>query len=81
MLNPPPERRANRRWQSDFFAKVGLDLGDQGLVSTGQNNLNFQALRRLPLRPLERDRLGELIDPAYVNWINRHARMRPPAPI
>ncbi len=75
MLNLPPERRANRQWQRDFFAKVGLDLENQGLASSGKNNLNFQALRRLPLRPLDRDRLGELIDPAYVDWINRHARM------
>lgn len=75
MLNLPPERRANRQWQRDFFAKVGLDLESQGLVSTGQNNLDFQALRRIPLRPLDRDLLAEIIDPEYVDWVNREARM------
>ena len=75
MLNLPPERRANRQWQRDFFAKVGLDLENQGLVSSGQNNLNFQALRRRPLCPLDRDRLAGVIDPAYVDWVNREARM------
>jgi hypothetical protein len=75
MLNLPPERRANRQWQRDFFAKVGLDLEDQGLVSSGQNNLDLQALRRIPLTPLDRDLLADLIDPAYVDWINRAARM------
>jgi hypothetical protein len=75
MLNLPPERRANRHWQRDFFAKVGLDLENQMLVSTGQNNLNFQALRRIPVQPLDRELLAEVIDPNYVDWINRDARM------
>jgi hypothetical protein len=75
MLNLPPERRANRLWQRDFFAKEGLDLENQGLVSTQQNNLNFQALRRIPLRPLDRDLLAPIIDPNYVDWINSNARM------
>lgn len=75
MLNLPPVRRANRQWQRDFFAKVGLDLEHQGLASTGQNNLDLQALRRLPVRPLDRDLLADLIDPAYVDWINREVRM------
>jgi hypothetical protein len=73
MLNLPPERRANRQWQRDFFAKEGLDLESQGLVSTGQNNLNFQALRRVPLRRLDRNLLERIIDPTYVDWINRNA--------
>lgn len=75
MLNQPPERRANRQWQRDFFAKVGLDLENQGLASSGQNNLDLQALRRLPVRPLDRDRLTGIIDSTYVDWINREARM------
>lgn len=75
MLNLPPERRANRQWQGDFFAKVGLDLENQGLASSGQNNLNFQALRRIPLRPLDRALLADTVDPAYVDWVNRIARM------
>jgi hypothetical protein len=75
MLNLPPERRANRQWQRDFFAKVGLNLEDQGLASSGQNNLDLQALRRIPVHPLDRDLLADLIDPAYVDRINRQVRM------
>lgn len=71
MLNLPPERRANRQWQRDFFAKVGLDLENQGLVSSWQNNLNHQGTRHIPLRPLDRTVLAEVIDPRYVDWINR----------
>jgi len=75
MLNLPPERRANRQWQRDFFAKVGLDLENQGLASSGQNNLDLQALRRIPVQPLDRHLLADLIDPSYVDWINREARL------
>lgn len=75
MLNLPPERRTNRQWQRDFFAKVGLDLENQGLKSSWQNNLNIQAIRRIPVPPLNPDLLADLIDPAYVEWINRRVRL------
>ena len=77
MLNVSQHRRANRQWQRDFFRKVGLDLEAQSLRSSRQNNLNFQALRRLPLRPLDSALLADVIDPCYVNWINTHARITP----
>lgn len=75
MLNLPQKRRANRQWQRDFFAKVGLDLENQGLTCSNQNNLNFQALRRIPLRPLNRNILADIIEPSYVDWINSQARI------
>jgi hypothetical protein len=71
MLNLPQDRRTNRQWQRDFFAKVGLDLENQGLVSSGQNTLDLQAIYRMPLPPLDAKRLGDLIAPEYVAWINR----------
>jgi len=70
MLNLPQHRRVNRQWQRDFFAKVGLDLEGQGLKSVRSNTLDFQALKKQPLRPLEVNILGELLDPSYVSWIN-----------
>lgn len=75
MLNLPQKRRANRQWQRDFFAKVGLDLENQSLACSNQNNLNFQALRRIPLHPLNRNILADIIEPSYVDWINSQARI------
>lgn len=74
MLNLPPERRANRQWQRDFFRKVGLDVEQQRLKSSGQNNLDLQALRRQPLPPLDRGLLANLIDSTYIDWINHYIR-------
>lgn len=75
MLNLPNKRRANRQWQRDFFVKVGLDLENQGLDSSSQNNLNFQALRRVPLLPLNRTLFADIIEPSYIDWINGQARI------
>ena len=72
MLNLPQRRRGNRKWQRDFFVKVGLDLENQGMKSSKSNNLNFRALKRMPLRQLNRDLLSVIIDPEYVDWINKN---------
>lgn len=75
MLNLPQERRRNRQWQRDFFRKVGLDLEQQRLGGTQQNNLNIQAIRRIPLKPLDKNLLAQIFEPSYVEWINNHARI------
>jgi hypothetical protein len=75
MLNLPQERRLDRKWQWDFFRREGLNLEDMSLVSSEQNNLNFQALKCIPLRPLNSEILVEVVDPSYVDWINCNARM------
>jgi len=74
MLNLPQKRRLNRQWQRDFFAKVGLDLENQGLKSSRSNNLNFQALRKNPLQPLDKELLSPVIDAYYVDWINEKVK-------
>lgn len=74
MLNLPPERRANRQWQRDFFRKVGLDLELQGLKSSRQNTLDLQALQSRPLHPLDRDIFTDLIESTYIDWINDNVR-------
>jgi hypothetical protein len=71
MLNLPPQRRANRQWQRDFFARMGLDLENQGLRGSRVNDLNLLALRRRPLVPLDRALLAPVIDPDYVDRVNR----------
>jgi hypothetical protein len=72
MLNLPPERKLNRLWQKEFFGKVGLDLESMNLQANYQNTLDLQALRRIPVKPLDVNLLRELIKPDYVEWINRN---------
>ncbi len=75
MLNLPQKRRANRQWQRDFFRKVGLDMEHQGPAGSRQNNLNIQALRRVPLNPLDKDLLSKLVEPSYIDWVNKQVRI------
>ena len=71
MLNLPANRRRDRIWQKEFFKKVGLDVESMGLRSTRQNSINQQALCRIPLNPLDYDLLDMLVEPSYVESINR----------
>ncbi|TNJ37432.1 asparagine synthase-related protein [Prosthecochloris vibrioformis] len=75
MLNLPPHRRNKRKWQQDFFRKVGLNLEEKGLQSSRQNNLNYQAVKQVPLAPLDENLLGSVVDKQYVQWINRHVKL------
>lgn len=77
MLNLPAERRLNRQWQRDFFAKVGLDLENQGLKSSRSNSLNHQAMRRQPVDPLDVEKLSKLFERDYIDWINRKVYLKP----
>ena len=77
MLNLPPERRANRQWQRDFFAKVGLDLESQGLKSSRGNSLDFQGLKQVSVRALDVERLSDYFDRNYIEWINREVSLTP----
>jgi hypothetical protein len=72
MLNLPSECRCGRVWQKDFFQKHGLDLESMNLKISRQNTLDMQALRRIPVRPLDVNLLREVIKPAYVEWINQN---------
>ena len=75
MLNLPPHRRNKRQWQQDFFRKVGLNLEEKGLKSSRQNNLDYQAVKQVPLAPLDENLLGSVVDKQYVQWINRHVKL------
>jgi len=72
MLMLSPLRRKNRLWQKEFFQKHGLDLESMGLQVSYQNNLDHQAMRRLPVNPLNIKLLREVVKPSYVRWINNH---------
>ena len=77
MLNFSPDRRRGRLWQKEFFQRVGLDFESMGLQSAHQNTLEFQALHRIPARPLDVNLLREVVKPDYVAWINRNLLNRP----
>jgi hypothetical protein len=70
ILGLSPERRRNRLWQKDFFQQHGLDLESKKLYFSRYNTLNYQAMERIPLKPLDVDLLRQIIKPAYVQWIN-----------
>lgn len=81
MLNIPASRRRDRAWQVDFFRKQGIFLEDMNLESsnpqtTTNNTLNLQAQHKVPVRPLDVNLLREVVDPAYVEWINNNVDYR-----
>lgn len=72
MLNLPAERRQSRLWQTDFFNRSGI--GNKVLDGRGGNrkgHILLNAIRRKTLCPLDRNLLGEVVEPRYVDWINR----------
>ena len=79
MLTLPAERRKDRLWQKEVFQKNNLNLEDMGFRVNRHNTLNHQAMRKSPLKPLDAHLLREIIDPTYVEWINRYipARVTP----
>ncbi len=70
MVCLPPERRAGRRWQQEFFARENLLF--PAARATRQNSLDLRTLQRSPPPPLDASRLGELFEPHVVEGINRH---------
>ncbi len=74
MLTLPAERRSQRRWQQELFARHRLDFEAQPLRVDRRNTLNQQALRRIPPPPLDERLLREVIRPEYIQWINHTLR-------
>jgi hypothetical protein len=71
MLTLPDELRHKRQWEREVFARNGLDLDAVPPLADLRNTLNFQAMRRVPLEPLDAQLLREVVDPEYVHWVNR----------
>jgi hypothetical protein len=69
MLNLPEERRMNRKWEEDFFKKEDLEFEKNRFIDF-QNTLNIQALKRIPVSPLDEGILYGVVEPHYVKWIN-----------
>jgi len=72
MLNLPSERRQNRQWQKDFFHARGVETESMGLYANHANMLDLYALRRRPVQPLSVPLLREVVQPNYIEWINRN---------
>ena len=77
MLTLPAHRRENRAWQVDLFRKHRVDFESHGLKAEPENTLNLQAIRLQPPPPLDRQLLSEVVDPKYVDWINRYMLSAP----
>jgi hypothetical protein len=71
MLTLSPERRRRRLWQKEFFERHGLDIESMRLRASTRNNLDYQAMRRIRLRPLDERLLAAVVEPSYVRRINR----------
>lgn len=77
MLNLPDERRKSRTWQVDYFRKKSLYIEDLHLPCSKKNTLNSYGLARVPLKPLDAGLLAEIIQPRYVEWINKQLTAAP----
>ncbi|MGH2623688.1 MAG: hypothetical protein ACRDE7_08485, partial [Sphingobacterium sp.] len=71
MLNLPIDRKVDRVWQRDFFAKNNILFEQQKHAYTYQNSLNYYALLHEELQPLDVAVLREVIQPKYLEWINQ----------
>ena len=71
MLNLPQELRKNRKWQTDYFKKIGLDVENWPLKFDDSNTLNLWALEEIVPPPLDVDILSEILDSNYIKDINK----------
>lgn len=71
MLKLPEHRRKGRLWQKNFFERQGLDVENIRLKSSRKGHINLNAIRKVPLQPLDENILSEFINPRYIKWINQ----------
>lgn len=71
MATLPADRRQDRLWQKQFFQRNGIDLENMSLKVSHANTLNLDALKRVPVTPLNGSLLREVIRPEYVDRMNR----------
>lgn len=72
MLCLPDDLRKNRKWQVEYFKKIGWDLEKITTKASFKNTLNTQAMLRYPVAPLNKKILREIIKEDYVDWINKN---------
>ncbi|HJW76014.1 MAG TPA: asparagine synthase-related protein [Thermoleophilia bacterium] len=72
IMSLPDERRVDRRWVREYFEERGAALDE--VSGSGQNSLNYQGMRLVPLPALDEQLLREIVRSDYVRWVNRHTR-------
>jgi hypothetical protein len=72
MLSLPREQHENRQWQQDFFREQDIYFEEKDFSFSTQNNLNHQAMRKVPVPPLDEALLGSVVRTEYIRWINRN---------
>jgi len=70
MLCLPPERRTNRQWQRDFFAHHPALQLEKHWWKDRSNTLMLDVLQKSPPLQLNTPILCDLVQPAYLQWIN-----------
>jgi hypothetical protein len=70
MLSLPDERRADRQWQRDFFARVGLDLENMNLPSVTINRLNYEVAQKTTFEPIDVRVMRAYVDENRLQKIN-----------
>lgn len=70
MLNLPEDRKNNRVWQRDYFKSNNVLFEEEKHTYTYQNSLNYYALTKSKLEPINVEVLREVINLDYLHWIN-----------
>lgn len=71
MLTLPPGRRRDREWMKELFARHGVLFEEMQFRCSRQNTLDLQAWKAVRPDPLDNSLLREVIQPDYVDHINR----------
>jgi len=71
ILNISGNRRKNRVWQKDFFAKVGLNLEDMDLKSVKSNKLDYEIAKNAKLEKIDIDVMKKYICKKRLIEINK----------
>lgn len=77
MVNLSWEEKKERKWQTDFFEKYDLEYGWLKKECDYNSNVNYLALRRNPLEPLDVDLLKRYVKKEYIEYINRILGKKP----
>lgn len=72
MLTLPEGRRKNRIWQREFFDRHNLSVESNIAPVDYGNTLDRTGLRHKLPPFLNQDLLEEVIDPAFIAWVNLH---------
>ncbi len=70
MLNLPESKRKNRLWQSEFFARQGLDLENHGMKMNYSNVLDTVSVLRYSVPKLNVELTGKYINSRVLSSIN-----------